>query len=184
MASRPERALRDRTTALLSDPYRFISRRCRSRGTEAFTARLLLEPTVCVTGPEAAAAVQDPRHFRRQDAAPGRIVATLFGRGGVQGLDGAAHRHRKRLFVSLMSHQRVAELAALTEREFDRAAQEWPGRDQVVLYDEFRAMLMRAVCTWAGVPLLPADADRRTAQITALFDDAGRVGPRHWRARL
>ncbi|KIH96878.1 hypothetical protein LP52_22430 [Streptomonospora alba] len=183
MAPRLGSAPVDRTPALLRDPYRFISRRCRRRGTEAFTTRLLLEPTVCVTGPEAAAVFQDPRHFTRQDAAPGRIVETLFGRGGVQGLDGAAHRRRKHLFVSLMSQQRVAELAALTERELDRAAQDWRGRERVVLYDEFRAVLTRAVCTWAGVPLPRADAARRTDQITALFDDAGRVGPRHWRSR-
>ncbi|MUL41006.1 cytochrome P450 [Streptomonospora sp. PA3] len=184
MAPRSDGALWDRTAALLRDPYRFVSRRCRRRGTDAFATRLLLQPTVCVTGPQAAAVFQDQSHFSRRGAAPARITKTLFGRGGVQGLDGSAHRHRKRLFISLMAPDRVAELAALTEREFDRAALAWRDRGRVVLYDEFRGMLTRAVCAWAGVPLVTADARRRTAQLTALYDGAGRVGPRHWRSRL
>ncbi|GAA4927155.1 fatty-acid peroxygenase [Streptomonospora halophila] len=183
MAAGAERAVWDRTPALLLDPYRFISRRCRRRGTDAFTTRLMLEPAVCVTGPEAAAVFTDTGHFTRSGAVPPRITKTIFGRGGVQGLDGEAHRHRKRLFVSLMSPQRVAELAALVERGFDRAAADWPGRGRVVLYDEFRAVLTRAVCTWAGVPLEPADAPKRTSQLTALYDGAGRIGPRHLRSR-
>ncbi|GAB3447495.1 fatty-acid peroxygenase [Streptomonospora sediminis] len=184
MAPRPDRAVWDRTPALLRDPYRFISRGCRRRGTDAFATRLLLERAVCVTGPEAAAAFQNPGHFTRHRAVPARITKSLFGAGGVQGLDGAGHRHRKHLFVSLMSPERVSELAELAAGEFDRSARHWQGRGRVVLYDEFRAMLTRAVCAWAGVPLVAADARRRTAQLTALYDCAARVGPRHWKSRL
>ncbi|QBI53732.1 cytochrome P450 [Streptomonospora litoralis] len=184
MARRSEGAVWDRTAALLRDPYRFILRGCRRRGADAFATRLLLEPAVCVTGPHAAAVFQDHGRFTRHRAVPRRINRTLFGRGGVQGLDGAEHGHRKSVFLALMSPERVAELTALVEREFDCAAEGWRGRRKVVLYDEFRAVLTRAVCTWAGVPLVTADADRRTAQLTALYDYAARVGPRHWRSRL
>jgi fatty-acid peroxygenase len=40
------------------------------------------------------------------------LQLTLFGRGGVQALDGRAHRVRKGLFMELMTRERVEELAA------------------------------------------------------------------------
>ncbi|MBV2362342.1 cytochrome P450 [Streptomonospora nanhaiensis] len=174
----------DRTLAALRDPYRFIGRAVRRHGSPVVATRLLLAPAVCVTGPAAAAEFQDDTHFTRHRAVPPRVVRTLFGKGGVQGLDGAEHRHRKALFVDLMGADRVAELAALVDRELVRAARSWPVGEPVVLYDAFRAVLTRAVCAWAGVPLPTVDAERRTRELTALFDGAGAVGPRHWRARL
>jgi fatty-acid peroxygenase len=56
--------------------------------------------------------------------------------------------------------------------------------DRVVLYGELHELLTRAVCTWAGVPLAEPIVQERTRQLTALFDGAGAVGPRHWRSRL
>ena len=45
-------------------------------------------------------------------------------------------------------------------------------------------MLTRAVCGWAGVPLVDSELPRRSAQLTALFDAAASGAGRHVRARL
>lgn len=172
------------TLALLRDPYGFIAKRCRRYGSDLFETRLLLRPTICMTGPEAAELFYDERRFTRRGATPGRIQATLFGRGGVQGLDGEAHRHRKQLFMSLMTPERIGQLGELAADVWRAYARRWGAMDRVVLYDEVREILTRAVCAWAGVPLAEPEVERRTRELTALFDGAGAVGPRHWWARL
>jgi fatty-acid peroxygenase len=45
-------------------------------------------------------------------------------------------------------------------------------------------LLTRVACAWSGVPLPEADVALRTRQLTAMFDYAGSIGPRHWQARL
>lgn len=174
----------DSTLALLRDPYEFIAKRCRRYGSDLFETRLLLRPTICMTGPEAAELFYDEHRFTRRGATPGRIQATLFGRGGVQGLDGEAHRHRKQLFLALMTPERIGQLGELTADAWRAAAREWAAMDRVVLDDEVRDILTRAVCAWAGVPLAQPEVERRTRELTALFDAAGAVGPKHWWARL
>lgn len=178
-----DRAL-DSTLALLRDPYEFISKRSRRYGSDLFRARLLLRPTICMTGPEAAALFYDVDRFLRHGATPGRIQKTLFGEGGVQGLDGEAHVHRKQMFMSLMTPERIDLLAQQTSEWWRAAARSWEVMDRVVLYDALRALLTRAVCTWAGVLLDDDEVGSRTRQLTLLFANAGSVGPAYWRARL
>jgi fatty-acid peroxygenase len=173
----------DSTLALLGAPYDFIAGRCRDLGTDVFQTRLALQPAICMSGPEAAELFYDPARFVRQGAVPAAIQKTLLGEGGVQGLDGAAHRHRKQLFLGLMTPERIAALAALTAEWWVSRARRWPDMDRVVLFDEARAILTRAVCDWTGVPLVEQEAARRANDLTAMFRDAGAIGPRHFGAR-
>ncbi|QDV34648.1 cytochrome P450 [Tautonia plasticadhaerens] len=170
--------------ALLRDPYGFIPERCRRHGSDLFEARLFLRRTICMTGREAAALFYDPDRFIRRGAPPGRVQKTLFGRGGVQGLDGEAHRHRKAMFMSLMTPGRIADLAGRTGDEWRRASRRWASRGRVVLYDEASEVLTRAVCAWAGLPLDESEVPKRTRELTALFDQGSLVGPGHWWARV
>jgi fatty-acid peroxygenase len=174
----------DSTLALARDPYGYISKRCWRYGADLFQTRIMLRKTICMTGPEAAALFYDQNRFMRRNATPGRIQKTLFGRGGVQGLDDEAHRHRKQLFMSLMTPERIRHLGELAADCWRNAVQKWAVMDRVVLYDEMRELLTRAVCDWAGVPLEESEVGWRTAELTALFDYAGSVGPKHWWARL
>jgi len=174
----------DSTLALLLDPYGFISKRCRRYGADLFQTRLLLRPTICMTGPEAAELFYRQDLFARRGAAPGRIQKTLLGQGGVQGLDGEAHRHRKQMFMSLMTPERIEELKERTADWWRTYARKWATMERVTLYDEMQELLTRSVCGWAGVPLPEADVGRRAAELTALFDYAGSVGPKHWWSRL
>lgn len=184
MTTMPQEPTLDATDRLLRDPYRYIVTRCRRYGSDAFGTRLLLRPTICMSGPEAAALFYDEGRFARQGAMPEPVRATLLGKGGVQGLDDEEHRHRKALFVSLMTPDRVAALGARLGEELAAAASQWCSKGEIVLYDALHEPLTRAVCAWAGVPLAETDVRRRTRQLVAMFDATASIGPRHLRSRL
>ena len=122
-----------------------------------------------MTGPQAAELFYDRDRFARRGAMPGRIQRTLLGRGGVQGLDDEAHRSRKRMLMSLMTPERIGRLSEITAGLWHTYARKWESVDEVVLYDEARELLTRAVCAWAGVPLAESEVRRRTGELSALF---------------
>lgn len=172
----------DNTFALLRDPYRFISKRCQHLESDWFETRLLLRPAVCMRGAEAARLFYDPRRFTRLHAAPEPLQATLFGKGGVQSMDGQAHQNRKMMFLSLLTEQRIAELVSEVRRSWTEAIALWPLRSHVVLYEEVQLLLTKAVCRWAEVPVPEHEITLRTGQLVSLFDDAASF--RHLRSRI
>jgi fatty-acid peroxygenase len=108
MPDMPQDSSPDATLALLRDGYDFIRNRCRELDTDVFRTRIGLEQTICMRDAEAARLFSDTERFQREGAAPSLARKTLFGEGGVQGLDGEPHRHRKAMFMSLMTPQRAA----------------------------------------------------------------------------
>jgi fatty-acid peroxygenase len=175
----------DATLPFLRDPYRYISKRCRDLDSDLFQIRLVLVRTgICMTGPAAAELFYDESRFKRRGVAPRRFQKTLFGKGGVQGLDGEAHRHRKRMFISLMTPERIARIGQISANYWTSFAQKWAGMDRVVLYDETRELLTRTACDWAEVPLQQDEVATRTQELSATFDYAGALGPKHWWARF
>ncbi|MFW7342332.1 cytochrome P450 [Pollutimonas sp. H1-120] len=137
-----------------------------------------------MSGEDAASLFYDEERFERTGVAPLRVQETLFGRGGVQGMDDLPHRRRKEMFLSLMSVESIARLADLSDGQWRAYATRWAKRDQVVLFDEACEILCRAVCVWAGVPLAEADVQKRTRDFVAMIEAGAAVGPRHWRGRL
>ncbi len=185
MPAIPRESSPDSTLAVLADPYRFIMKRCAEHGTDLFEARLLLRRTICLHGEEAARLFYDETRFTRVDAAPGFLQATLFGRGGVQGLDGEAHRHRKAMLMDIVAPERVAQLAESFTGVCEAHAARRAGGGRIVLYDRMCGVITRAVCGWAGVPLPEEDkVETRTAELRELFDDAATVGLGHLRSRI
>lgn len=174
----------DSTLAFLRQPYDFISQRCEEHDADLFQTRLFLHRTICMLGKEAAELIYDTDRFERRGVPPGRIQKTLFGRGGVQGLDDEDHRHRKQMFLSVIDDGRVGELSEQTAHWLQIYAKRWTGADQVILYRELQRILCRAICDWSGIPLPEADVPQRAEQLTKLFDYAGSAGPKHWQARL
>ncbi|WP_404437521.1 cytochrome P450 [Stutzerimonas chloritidismutans] len=169
--------------SLLAEGYSFIPSRCQRLESDIFQVRLLMQNTICMSGQEAAKLFYDDKLFQRQHAAPRMLQKTLFGQGGVQGLDDEAHRHRKQLFLSLLTDDAVAELARLTEANWQAAIETWQRSERVVLMPEIQAILTRSVCEWAGVPLANEELTQRRDQLAAMIDGAGGVGARHWHAR-
>ncbi|MEV0157501.1 cytochrome P450 [Micromonospora sp. NPDC050686] len=174
----------DSTLAYLREGYRFISTRCERYGSDIFTTRLLLEPTICLRGRPAAMLFYDTERFQRAGAMPKRGQRTLTGVGGMQGLDGPPHADRKAMFMSLMTPSAVRHLGQLFEDEWRARIPAWERSGPVVLFDEVGRMLTRAVCAWAGVPLAEREVARRTGDLHAMIDAPVALGPRHWRGRL
>jgi fatty-acid peroxygenase len=173
----------DSTLALALDGYEFIIKRCDRYQSEIFQTRLLFQKTICFKGEEAAKVFYDVDKFVRRGAMPKRIQKTLTGEGGVQSTDGEVHRHRKQMFMDLMSPERIEQLAQQLYQEWLARVKRWEKLDQVVLFTEANEALCRAVCAWAGVPLSGAEIGPRTNELAAIIDAAGGVGPRYRRGR-
>lgn len=88
------------------------------------------------------------------------------------------------MFKSLKASERIEAPENTTRDLLNRYARDWQAAEKVVLYDEVRENLTRAACTWLGVPLPEVEVETRTAQMTALFQDAGAVDWKHWGLRL
>lgn len=174
---------RESSVALLREGNTFISTRCERYDTDIFRARLMMEKTICLRGEAAARLFYDEQRFTREGAAPGLLVKTLFGVGGVQGLDGEAHRVRKRMFLDLMSEADIKELTHFAAEEWQQAISAWQRQTQVVLHSAVQRIHFRAACRWAGVPVDEDAVDTRCDEQAAMIDGAGGVASRHWQAR-
>jgi fatty-acid peroxygenase len=139
---------------------------------------------VALRGPDAVRFFYDERHVRRHTAIPEPVQGTLFGHGAVHTLDGAEHRHRKAMFVSLLKNPaRVSDLVDRVAAAWNEAVSSWTDERQILLFDEASQVLTRGVCDWAGVPLDRAEVASVTRDLVALVDGFATLGPRHWRAR-
>lgn len=173
--------LPESSLALLREGYTFISSRCDRYGTDLFRTRLMLRPVVCLRGAEAAEFFYGQGRFGRRAAMPRSAQHLLQDAGSVQSLQGAAHRHRKQLFLDLMTRESVERLGQVFDTEWHSARERWRDSGEVVLHDEVRRILTATACRWAGVP---ADqVSRRARELSLMIDKAGTVGPVNWYAR-
>ncbi|MCT4785341.1 cytochrome P450 [Exiguobacterium aestuarii] len=162
----------DHSVDFLREGYLFVANRRKSFQSDLFETRLLGERVICLGGEDAASLFYVADKFTRQDAAPKRLLKTLFGEDGVQTLDGTAHTHRKRMFMSLMTKENIDRLLRLTGREWKRIKQ----TEELVLYDVAQQVLMKAVCEWAGVPLARDEVAKRTDEMRLLFESGTSLG--------
>src|SRR5690554_2758142 len=137
----PQENSLDSTLALLSYGYQFISKKCEHLGSDIFETRIVLKKVICMQGEEAARLFYDEEKFKRKKATPKFVQKTLFGQGGVQGMDGDKHRHRKELFMSLMSRESVSGLMNTLQSELENYLVKWEKRDSVVLFDELNEVI-------------------------------------------
>lgn len=174
----------DSTLALQKEGYDFIRNRCQQMQTDIFETRVLLKPTICMLGREASEIFNDETKFQRSGAAPTRVKKTLLGQKGVQGLDGEAHRHRKAMFMALMSKQSLDELVQTIHAYWLAAINDWQLRDSpIVLKQAAAEVLTQSICQWAGVPLERDEIKHRTHQFIHMIESASKIGFRHWQGR-
>ena len=172
----------DQSAALLVKGYAWLpDLRRRSGGTPVRT-RVMGQPAVAVEGEEAARFFYASGHLERHTALPEPVTGTLFGKGAVQTLDGAVHRVRKAMFVSLLMGDGVTNLAEQTGAAFDRAAKTWQG-STVTLFDETAKVIAGSVTRWAQIPVTDDEVPDLAADLVAMVDGFATGGPRHWRAR-
>jgi fatty-acid peroxygenase len=184
-----DRAPRDRafdsTHALLfSEGYEFISNRCREFGTDLFATRIMLRKAICMQGREAASVFYHPGRFTRRHALPLFALTLIQDLGSVMLMDGEEHRRRKEMFLSFMSQEELARVAALTAHYWRQSAAKWQRRRQIVLFHEAHVPLCAAICEWAGLRLSKREVRQRAREFEAMVEGAGAVGPRNWHGHI
>nr|6FYJ_A Chain A, Fatty-acid peroxygenase [Bacillus methanolicus] len=173
----------DSTWRLMEEGYMYILNRRHSFNSDIFETRLLGKKAICMGGKEAAEIFYDTEKFKRKDAAPNRVVQTLFGKNGVQALDGQTHKHRKEMFMSIMSPDELEKLTDITKKQWEIAVDKWEQMDKVILYEEAKEIMCRTACQWAGVPVQENEVKRLTKNLGAMFESAAAVGLKHWLGR-
>jgi fatty-acid peroxygenase len=180
----PKEAGLENGLKVLREGYMYAPNRHKIYKADAFETHLLGEKAVVIGGEEAAKLFYDEDKFKREGAAPEPAKATLLGKGGVQGLDDEAHRHRKAFFMGLMSKERIEVWAKLVEKYLLKETKEWIKKDSIVFYEESQKILTQAVCEWAGVPLPEKDVEKRTKQLVSMFESPMAVSTRHIEGRI
>lgn len=183
MAEMPRDPAPDATFALMRDGYEFIGKRCTELGSDVFRTRLAMQEVICLRGADEARLFYDEKRFKREGAAPGLARKTLFGEGAVHGLDDEPHRHRKAMFMSLMTAESIGHLTDLVGRRWRARGERWAEQEEVVVFEASARVLTEAVCEWAAVPLMTEEVEQRTQEFLALLEGPASIGIRQWRAR-
>lgn len=166
----------DQSIGLLREGYMYIPNRRHSFQSDLFETRLLGQKAICMGGKEAAEIFYDNTKFKRSGAAPKRVQKTLFGENGVQTLDGEEHKHRKQMFMSLMSSERLEHLNNITYKHLDTMATDWEKKGQIILYEEAKKLMTRVACEWAGVPLWAKEVDKRADDLSTIIESSVSMG--------
>jgi fatty-acid peroxygenase len=174
----------DATLAMLTDPYRFISKRSRRLGSDVFRTRVMFRSAVCVVGEDASRMFYEPNRFTRRGAVPPTALMLLQDFGSAQVLDGVAHRHRKQMLMSLMTRPRLEALVASIDRAWRTEAAQWTAAREIVVAYAVPRVLTRGVCDWVGIPLAERDVYPRTRELVAMYEGAGAIGPRNWKGQI
>jgi len=136
----------DQTLNVLKEGYEFVMSRNTAYQSDVFETRILGQKTVCLTGSRAAELFYDNSRFRRRDAAPKRVEKTLFGEGGVQGLDGKAHEHRKAMFMGLMGPDEMTEIGNMTKKYWKEYFENRRPGSPVELYEAAKVVFLHVAC--------------------------------------
>ncbi|MFN7026404.1 MAG: cytochrome P450, partial [Pseudorhizobium sp.] len=162
----------DATVSLLREGYHFIPNRCRRLGSDIFRTRLTLTDVICMQGPQAAELFYGDAPLTRRQAMPQTVLRLLQDKGSVQQLDGVAHRHRKALFISILTAPEQAErLSQIFQEEWLARLSFWQKQKRVVLFEEVNLILTRAACRWAGVPI--GDSHAMATELAGMVEHAG-----------
>lgn len=134
-------------------------------------------------GAQAAELFYSSGHFTRQSAVPVTVQHLLQDKGSVQGLNGAAHRHRKHAFLALMGPEAMPALGDLFDQEWHSALRRRDGDRRIVLNDLAQEVLTRTACRWSGIPVGQVNIERLTRELSLMVGWAGSQGPGNWYAQ-
>lgn len=182
MTTLPRDKAPDSSLMLLLQGYRFLPNRFREHQSNIFETRLMLQRVICVRGEDAADMFYQPGKFTRHRAMPPQTARLLLDKGSVQMQEDDQHRHRKAMFMQLMTPELIDELLRITADQWRSRIESWSTMSEVVLFKEVELLLCRAVCTWAGVTLDEQEVETRTAEFSSMVSGAGGIGPKTWKA--
>jgi fatty-acid peroxygenase len=179
----PRERTPDSSLALVREGFEFVTNRCRRHGTDTFATRLMLRPVVCAQGAEAARFFTETPMTRR-GAIPRPLLALVQDVGSVATLDGELHRCRKRMFLEMMTGAEIARLERISDEGWRLAGERWRRAERVILLPAVEELLCRVACDWAGVPRVEPETSQRAAELAAMVDGAGSIGPRNLRGHV
>lgn len=163
----------DNTIDLMNEGFNFIPDRREKLGSDIFETRLIDQKAICIAGEEAAEIFYDDDKFKREGAMPKPLQKSLLGEGGVHGLDGEDHRHRKRMFLSMMTPERLEDMKRTVVEELDKKAQSWENKDRVIMLEEIQQVFGIAGMRWAGLPVDGEDVNKRVQELVDMVDFGG-----------
>lgn len=181
MQSHASHTLREQSLDFLRSGYLFTSRVRQRAGLPAdsqtpVSLRLMGRRAVLLRGVEGVRHFYDSTKVKREGAMPAFVRLPLFGPGAVHGLDGHAHTVRKNALADLAyEDDRVAQFASLVAVELEQMLDEWARRGSGTVYYDSTTAFGRAAFRWAGLPVRPEEANRRTKQMSRLLDTFGRI---------
>lgn len=141
----------DHSLALLKEGYEYILNRRKSLQTNIFETRILGKKAICMGGKEVRQLFYDQTKFQRQDAVPNRIIETLFGKNSVQTLDEVAHRHRKKMFMNVMTKEKINEFLDIAKLEWEKALDQWSKETEIIFYEEMKTLLCKRHLNGLGI---------------------------------
>ncbi|PTL40257.1 cytochrome P450 [Alkalicoccus saliphilus] len=159
----------DKTRKLIKEGFEFIPHRREQLQSDIFETRLIGQKAVCMAGEEAAEIFYDNEKFKRAGAMPKPLKMALFGEGAVHEQDGEHHKQRKRMFLSMMTPERIEDMRRIVIEELDKKADEWETKAKVVLHYDIEEVLSRAASRWAGIPLREEEVKQRTWEMSAMI---------------
>ncbi|MCA0148278.1 cytochrome P450 [Rossellomorea vietnamensis] len=169
----------DRTLSIFMDGYEFIQKRTQKHHLDVYETKVLGKKVALLSGESGVKLFYDNEKMKRNGAMPPHILNTLFGKGGVQTLDGKSHEHRKRLFMSLMTPEGLDELHKLTTRQWDAYTRKWEKKNKVNLFKESLEILTKVGCEWAGIPIEEKAVPKRSKDLNRLIEGASKIGPQY-----
>lgn len=155
----------DSTLGFLLNGYSYFSTKFNKHHTDIYNTRLLLKKTIALRGEEAAEIFYDQDKFIREGATPKRFQKTLFGEGGVQGLDHEKHLHRKALFMQCMTRDSISNLNTIFEKNWLQAIATWKAAPKIILFKEVETVLTKSACEWIQIPLKKEEIELRSDQL-------------------
>jgi len=176
--------LPDSTLRLARLGQRFISAECDRLGTDHFRTRLALQPVHCLRGPDAVRLAYPGERVTRVGGPPMSTVTLLQDRGSVQTLDGPEHRQRKQMFIDLLSGGSARRLADCFIEVWQAHEPSWPRDERFLFSEAMSQVLTETALRWAGIDRPGHQARRWSSTLVAMIDNAGRLGPPNWAARI
>ena len=173
----------DSTLGFIKEGYLFISNRMKRLDTNLFSARFLGKKVVFLMGKEAAELFYQEAFFQRKGVAPMRVQRTLFGKKAIQGLDGAQHKKRKSMFMSLLTPDYVDSLVQICHQNLERYAKQWEKQSSVNLYKESQKILFESVCQWVSIPYQETKIEAYAEAFGLMIYGFGRIGKTYRRGK-
>jgi len=175
--------LRDRTATLRRTGHRFSGWLRRRTSGAATRLRPLTHRPLVLRGREGVDLFYDTERVARREATPSAIARTLYGDGAVHTLDGAAHRHRKQLFLDVTAPRLVSELGDRVSEKWAREIDRWVERGTATVLPAAARVFGEAVQEWAGAGDVPAVMARRSRDLVQIIDGSATPSTAWFRAR-